>query len=193
MTNTSTLNTVALATCQMNILVVGGGGVGDNGGGGSGRILLLVLLKKIFYKSHRHVSHLTVINPSAELPAVSSFTQARWFGQAGTYLEARWWLPQLGNMGNQAGLNCKSHPLWHPLSSYRFWVRKSWKKVLLKVLKKVKLPKKVLKADLYTQKSTQKSKFPQKSAQKRTQKRIFPQKSTQKRIITQKSGSKKLL
>ena len=75
------------------------------------------------------------------------------------------------------------------------YTQKSTKKgiFLRKILKKVKLPKKVLKADLYTQKSTQKSKFPQKSAQKRTQKRIFPQKSTQKRIITQKSGSKKLL
>ena len=28
----------------------------------------------------------------------------------------------LGNMGNQAGLNCKSHPLWHPLSSPRFFL-----------------------------------------------------------------------
>ena len=45
MTNTSTLNTVALGTCQMNILVVGGGGVGDNGGGGSGRILFFGFLK----------------------------------------------------------------------------------------------------------------------------------------------------
>ena len=50
--------------------------------------------------------------------------------------------------------------------TYRFWVWKSRKKVLLKVLKKVNLPKKVLKAYLFTQKSTQKSKFPQKSTQK---------------------------
>ena len=64
--------------------------------------------------------------------------------------------------------------------------KKLRKKIILKLLKKVNLPKKVLKADLYTQKS----KFPQKSAQKRTQKRIFPQKSTKKRIVTKKAAQK---
>jgi len=41
LTNTSTtttINTVALGICQMNILVVGGGGAGNNGGGGSGEL-----------------------------------------------------------------------------------------------------------------------------------------------------------
>ena len=57
MTNTSTLNTIALATCQMNILVVGGGGVGDNGGGGSGRIQFFDFLK------HFTKVIATVINP----------------------------------------------------------------------------------------------------------------------------------
>ena len=38
-------------------------------------------------------------------------------------------------------------------------LEKAGKKVLLKVLKKVNLPKQVLKADLYTQKSTKKVNF----------------------------------
>ena len=72
--------------------------------------------------------------------------------------------------------------------TYRFWVRKSWKNLLLKYSKNKITSQKVLKADFYTQKS----KFPQKSTQKRSQKSIFPQKST-KKIITKKSSSKKLL
>ena len=49
--------------------------------------------------------------------------------------------------------------------AYRFWIQKSPKLVLKKVLKKVTLLKKVLKTNKFTQKSTQKSKFTQKSAQ----------------------------
>ena len=44
---TTTINTIALGTCQMSILVVGGGGAGDNGGGGSGMLLLLFVWLQI--------------------------------------------------------------------------------------------------------------------------------------------------
>ena len=77
-------------------------------------------------------------------------------------------------------------------NAYRFWVRKSWKKVLLKVPKKVKLPKKVLKADLYTQKVLKKLNFLRKVLKKGF-KKVFSLKKVLKKIITQKSSSKKLL
>jgi len=39
-----------------------------------------------------------------------------WFGRDRTCRQGvRWWLPQLGNLGNQLGSSCKSLPPWPPL------------------------------------------------------------------------------
>ena len=63
------------------------------------------------------------------------------------------------------------------------------KKGLLKVLKKVKLPKQVLKADLYTQKSTKKGNFLRKILKKGF-KKVFSLKKVLKKNITQKAAQK---
>ena len=68
--------------------------------------------------------------------------------------------------------------------SYRFWVQKSWEKVLLKVLKKVKLPKEVLKADLYTKKVPKKV-----NSLRKVLKKVF----SLKKVLKKNYYSKKLL
>ena len=77
--------------------------------------------------------------------------------------------------------------IFFSLPTYRFWVQKSCKKVLLKVLKKVNLPKKVLKAYLFTQKKSQKKYFPS----KKVLKKIYYSKKQLKKVTFHRNTQKR--